>query len=106
MGMSRRAIWLVITVYLICALSFGFYEALLDPTWALNADTLGRVAGGGFAIFTFAGVLPVIGWAFVKFRSNRAAAPMILWLMIGVGMAYVSDGQLGSVVSNSTDPIR
>jgi hypothetical protein len=89
--MSRRAIWLLIAIYLISALSFGFYEAVQDPAWALNADKIGRIAGGGFTIFTLTGVLPLIGWAFVKFRSSRAAVPMLAWLMIGVGMAYLSD---------------
>lgn len=84
-----RVIWLLIALYLGAALSFGFYEAVQDPFWAPSGYAVGTMVGDGLSVFALAGALPLIGWACVKFRPSRAVVPMLAWLMIGAGFAYL-----------------
>ena len=62
-----------------------------DPLWVLNAYTVGNLVGAGFAAFALPGIIPLIGWAFVKFRPTSAVVPMLAWLVVGVCLAYFSD---------------
>ena len=87
--MSSRVIWLVIAVYLGAALSFGFYEAVQDPFWTPNGYAIGTMVGAGLSVFALAGALPLIAWSSVKFQPSRAVVPMLAWLTIGAGFAYL-----------------
>jgi hypothetical protein len=88
--MRLKAIWLLLLIYFTAALSFALYEAMLDPFWVPSSRTVGNLVGAGFATFALAGILPMIGWAFVKFRASSAVVPMVAWLVIGVCLAYLS----------------
>jgi hypothetical protein len=106
-----------------------------EPFWAPSGYAIGAMVGAGLSVFALAGALPLIGWACVKFRPSRAVVPMLAWLMIGAGFAYLihvgnhidhqlkidkfvsngglvgkekedSCGRRNLVVSKSNDPIR
>lgn len=98
--MSSRVIWLLIALYLAAGLSFGFYEAVQNPFWALSGEKIGAMVGAGLSVFALAGALPLIGWACVKFRPSGAFVPMLAWLMIGVGFAYLI--HVGNYVEHQT----
>jgi hypothetical protein len=88
--MSRGKIGLLFFCYLIAAFGFAAVEAWQDSFWTPNATSIGRVAGEGLAVYVLAAVLPMIGWAFVKFRAESAGGPFLFWLLLGVGLAYLS----------------
>jgi hypothetical protein len=73
--MSRKAIWLLCFGYLAAAVAFAGFEAWLDPlSGYIPAALVGHIVGGGIGIFAMAGVLPLIIWAFLRFRAVNAAA--------------------------------
>jgi hypothetical protein len=90
--MSRSKIWLVVFLYFVAAVVFSTYEFIEDhPLSSFDGASIGRVLGGGLVFFVGGGVLPMLGWAFARFRASHAAAPLLFWLLIGSGLAFVSD---------------
>jgi hypothetical protein len=84
--MSRDRIAFVIGGYFLAALAFAVVEMLLKPV-----PNLGRIdvamfqaLGGAVALFVLSGVLPLIGWAFDRFRAERASSVLIWWAAVGV----------------------
>jgi len=58
----------------------------MDPLGSrMPAVLIGLSAGGGISIFAISAVIPMIVWACLRFRADRAAVPFVLWAVIGVG---------------------
>lgn len=90
--MSRSKIWLVISLYFVAAMLFGAFEFIQEhPFWKLDAGSVGLMIGAGLTIFIGGGILPMIGWAFGRLRASYAVGPLVLWLLIGSGLAFLSD---------------
>jgi uncharacterized membrane protein affecting hemolysin expression len=86
---SRRAVFRVLTIYMLVALCFGVYQFKTNnPSRAIEAAEL-IGAAVGIALFTFvaAGILPLIGWALCRFRERNTMVPLLLWLVFGVILA-------------------
>jgi hypothetical protein len=95
--MSRKAIGITLTIYLLVSLAFGlFYELTSKPYYRgphADAAFIGGVIGGGALPFIGAGLIPVIVWAFMRFRADKAGGPIMIWGFLGVvvmGFAAVS----------------
>lgn len=86
--MSRSTIWLLCFYYLVAGLLFGAFEAWQDPLWTVSGASIGATVGTGISIFLIAGIVPMIGWAIVRFRAERATVPFVLWAVLGCAMAY------------------
>jgi hypothetical protein len=90
--MSRSKIRLVIGAYFIAAVIFGVFEFFEDhPFSKINIINIEAAIGYGLVPFVGGGLLPLIGWAFVRFRESHAVAPLVLWLLLGAGVAFLSD---------------
>jgi hypothetical protein len=65
--------------YVAAAIAFAGFEAWLDPlSGYIPAAVVGHVVGGGISIFALAGVLPMIIWAFMRFRGANAGGIFVL----------------------------
>lgn len=49
---------------------------------AAGAEAAGYLAGGAFVTFLVAGIFPLVWWGFRRFRAERAAGPLVLWLAL------------------------
>jgi hypothetical protein len=90
--MSRTSIWLLVCLYFVAAMIFGAFEFIQNhPSRAFDGASVGAMIGGGLVVFVGGGVLPMLGWAIARFRASRAVAPLLFWLLIGCGLAFLSD---------------
>lgn len=84
--MSRRAIVAVLAVYVIIALGFGCAVEWAKPLtpddtnvgFAANALVIAAKA------FLISGALPVLVWAWRRFRAEQAAGPLFVWGALGI----------------------
>jgi hypothetical protein len=86
--MSRKAVAFTLIAYFVAALAFAAFEEVRSPTLAVPAYTLGAFVGRAIGIFVPSGIIPVVIWAFLKFRAERAAGPLVLWAVLGFAFAY------------------
>jgi hypothetical protein len=91
--MSRKAVALVILSYFVAALAFGTFIELQKPFSSFNLSNpvfVGRAVGGAGGVFILAGIIPLIVWAFSRFRAQSAGGPLVLWAILGVIVATLS----------------
>jgi hypothetical protein len=86
--MSRKAIGVTLAIYLLVSLAFAmFYQLTKIPSYSgphADAALIGGVLGGAAGVFVVAGILPLIVWAFKRFRAEKAAAPFVIWGLLGI----------------------
>ena len=86
--MSRKAIGVTLTIYLLVSLAFGlFYQLTKIPSYSgphADAALIGGVIGGAALPFIGAGLIPVIVWACMRFRAERAGGPIMIWGFLAV----------------------
>lgn len=88
--MSKTSISITLVVYLVAAsVVAGFETQMVHPGYG-GGDLVGNAVGGGLTIFVVGGVLPLIVWAFMRFRADRAAIPLVLWAILSCAMAGFS----------------
>lgn len=88
--MSRKAIALVLFGYFVAAVAAGFFIEMQKPFAKLEIMTSATALGAGFGLFVIAGILPLIFWAFGRFRKERAAGPLCAWAIIGIIVGFFS----------------
>jgi hypothetical protein len=91
--MSRKAVALVILSYFVAALAFGAFLELQEPFASFNLSSpvfVGGAVGSAGAVFTLSAIIPLIVWAFGRFRAQRAGGPLVLWAILGVITATFS----------------
>ena len=87
--MSRKTVLLLATLYFLTALAFSVFHVLTNPFLpGLNVPAAGKAAGGAVLLFGGAGLLPLLGWALYRFKSQYAIWPMLSWAFIGIALAY------------------
>jgi hypothetical protein len=89
-GMSRKAVAITLLAYFLAALAYGLFIEMQRPLSTLNLgpDFVGSVVGQAIGVFALGGLLPLVGWAFLRFRAERAVGPMIVWAVLSVGVMY------------------
>jgi hypothetical protein len=87
--MSRKAILVLIGLYFLAAVVFSFFRVLTSPFLSgANAAAVGNAVGGALLLYGAAGLLPVAGWSFYRFKIRYAMWPMLSWAFIGIALAY------------------
>jgi hypothetical protein len=69
--------------------AFGLFQFVQDH--AFSAYAVAWAISSGLVYFVIGGVFAVPVWAFARFRASDAALPLVLWLIFGSGMAFISD---------------
>jgi hypothetical protein len=84
--MSRKAIATILAVYLFVALVFGFFQTFIDHSAndLRPAAWIGGTLGGTLGLLIIAGILPLLLWAFQRFRVEKADGPLAVWGILGV----------------------
>jgi hypothetical protein len=83
--MSKRAIVLILAIYLAVAMFCAVIKILATPEiadWRWGA-IIGSFVGTVVAFLFLPGLVPLIYWAFRRFRADYAGAPIILWGYVG-----------------------
>jgi hypothetical protein len=87
--MSRKTVSLLATLYFLAAMAFSVFHGLTNPFLPdLNVPAAGKAAGGAVLLFGGVGLLPLLGWALYRFKSQYAIWPMLSWAFIGIALAY------------------
>lgn len=91
-------VWKFILGLFAIAIAIAVFIHMQKPlaTWSglAQAETLGEITGSAVGLFIVAGLLPVVVWAFGRFRAKSAPAPLFVWfvLLLGAG-AMLGYGQ-------------
>lgn len=83
--MSRQAIWRVIAIYFGIAALYGVLHVLATPgagDWRWAAF-IGSAIGVMIAPLLLGGLIPIIIWAFGRFRAEKAGGPIMVWGFLG-----------------------
>jgi predicted ribosomally synthesized peptide with SipW-like signal peptide len=90
--MSRSRTWLFVFIYFAAAAAFRAYEFQLDHQfWKLDGATAVLIIGGSLVPLVGGAIIAMIGWAFSKLSARYVGAVIILWLVIGGTLAFLSD---------------
>jgi len=94
---ARRAIIVLLVFYFLAALTFGLVSAIARPLAAVNWKDpvfIGDVIGTGIQVYIVSAIIPLIVWAFGRFRSERATIPLVIWAVLGLAdMTLVQFGR-------------
>lgn len=80
--MTRRGIAWTLVAFLVAAVLAGFVIESLKTLQAWNIRTVGAAIGAGLALFVIGGLLPIVIWAFRRFRAEAAGGPLYAWAII------------------------
>lgn len=86
-SLRRGPLVAILAVFLAAAVGLGWVENSIAPT---TGSAAGRIIGNGVALFVLSGLLPVIAWAMMRFRADRAATILLVWFVLGAGTGYLS----------------
>ena len=89
--------------FFVVALAVPAMRIWLLPSSASNAYLLGTNVGGAIAGFVIPAVIPVIVWAFWRFRTEDAWTVIIIWGFLGLAMnaIIIGDALIGADVQRS-----
>jgi hypothetical protein len=90
--MSKIAIVKCFLFYFLIAFAFGLYEATRQFTAFNFGDKvyvtifIGAAIGRAASIYLISGIIPMIAWAILRFRSQSAGWPLFAWAVLGIAM--------------------
>jgi len=73
---SRKTTFWLITLYFMGALGFHFYLRMSRPFAKIDYQSVAEAFGAALGLVFISGTLPMIIWAFRRFRSEAALVPM------------------------------
>ncbi len=86
--MSRKAIWITLAIYLLVSLAFSvIFQLTKIPSYSgphAEAAFIAAAIGGAAFAFIGAGLVPMIVWAFMRFRAQKAGGPFVVWGFLAV----------------------
>lgn len=87
--MSRTAVASILALYFVAALAFAAFVEMQSRVLAVPAVVIGSIGGKAIAVFAVAGIIPLVVWAFFRFKAARAKGPLVLWASLGVILAFL-----------------
>jgi hypothetical protein len=88
--MRAKRVGLVLAIFFLVAVLFAVLDQMQEPLRQWDAVVIGKVFGWAIGIFVISGLLPVIGWAFGRFRAANAPPWLVIWGLLGVVLAVFS----------------
>ncbi len=86
--MRKDIVAFIIGLYVIAAFAFGVVvRARQGPVFVDDIFVAGTV-GSAASLFVTSAVVPIVVWALLGFRAERAAGPLALWAVLGGTLAY------------------
>lgn len=86
--MSRAAVASILALYFAAALVFAVFAETQSRVLAVPAVIIGSIGGKAISVFVVAGIVPLMLWAFFRFKAARAKGPLVLWACLGVVMVF------------------
>jgi len=86
---SRKSVIILATVYFLAALTFGVVAEVTQPFSSLDWKDpafLGSVFGLVAYLYVGSAIIPLIVWAFGRFRAQRAVIPFVIWAVLGIAL--------------------
>lgn len=86
----------LIISYFAAALAITVFFELREPftTWASLAAFEGVwpfMLGKAIGLFLVSGVIPIVWWAFARFRAKKASGPLLLWFLLIAFLGYYTN---------------
>ena len=89
--MSRKTIGILFAAYFLVALVFAFFiQLMVYERYHLFSAFAGSVIRIAVAFYVMGGLIPMIFWAFCRFRAEKAALPFIAWAFLSVPVTGLS----------------
>jgi hypothetical protein len=86
--MSRKKVVVLCFCYFAVLMAYVLYSQLRQPLGSAsvgNPAVIGGMIGEAVAVYLMSGVIPIIVWAFFRFRAEYFAAPLAIWIILGIG---------------------
>ncbi len=84
--LSRNTVRLIVSIYFFVALALAVFLEMRKPlaTWteSLDASSFGAIIGAALGLFFASGTIPIVVWAFRRFRIKKASGPLYTWLVL------------------------
>jgi hypothetical protein len=94
---TRKALIVLLVLYFLAALTFGLVSAITKPLAVVNWKDpvfVGDVIGTGIHVYVVPAIIPLIVWAFGRFRCESATIPLVIWAVLGLAdMGFVLFGR-------------
>jgi hypothetical protein len=85
--MSRKKVAVLCLCYFAVLMAYALYSQLRQPFGFLTVGhpaVIGEMIGKAIAVYLMSGVIPIIIWAFFRFRAEYFGAPLLIWVILGV----------------------
>jgi hypothetical protein len=92
--MSRKFVISFVVGYFLAALAVSLFIEMQKPFASFsitNPIFVGHVLGGALGIYAMSGAIPIIVWAFFRFRLASAHGPLIAWGILFVLAAIATE---------------
>jgi hypothetical protein len=85
-GLPRKTVLLVVSSYFLAALALAVFLEMRKPfaSWAklFEAYPLASIFGAAVGLFLVSGLIPIVVWAFRRFRTEKARGPLYAWFVL------------------------
>jgi len=82
--MTKTSIWLTMAIFFVISLVFG---SIANPPQVRGPGAGGFLIGSALAIFAAGGVIPIVCWAFMTFKAEKAKGVMVGWFFAMLAFA-------------------
>jgi hypothetical protein len=104
-GLSRKTICVLFIAYFVAEFCVSLIKEANRPSFnGIDAAAIAGVLGGATVGYLVSGALPILGWAFARFKSQYALLLFVAWATLAVVEIYVEE--LGYRANNRETQVR